>query len=145
MEISSRRDFLGHAPSYVLIRDPVSRLCHSMIAYSISGRGQAPEKVTGVDLFYLRSMDPYFIGRLAMHFGLVSDEGLRGLQGPEKQQAATAGAHEADEARPAAEEVALDIPVPALAQAPPPPPPAPHPCTMSQRIEEGLEGGGATT
>ncbi|GKF79370.1 hypothetical protein Tco_0234938, partial [Tanacetum coccineum] len=78
-----------------------------MIAYSISGRGQAPEKVTGIDLFYLRSMDRgttnvlnlfahylfrhtegrksgarllggYFIARLAMHFGLVSDDGLRG-------------------------------------------------------------------
>ncbi|GJW14214.1 hypothetical protein Tco_0018347, partial [Tanacetum coccineum] len=72
-------------------------------------RGQAPEKVTGVDLFYLHSMDQkttnvphrlaqylfrhaegrksrarlsrgHFIGYLAMHFGLVSDEGLRGLQ-----------------------------------------------------------------
>ncbi|GJX57689.1 hypothetical protein Tco_0287586, partial [Tanacetum coccineum] len=71
--------------------------------------GQAPKKVTGVDLFYLCSMDrettnvPHllaqylfrhvegkksrarlsgrqFIRRLAMHFGLVSDKGLRGLQ-----------------------------------------------------------------
>ncbi|GJR37084.1 hypothetical protein Tco_1212768 [Tanacetum coccineum] len=70
--------------------------------------GGAPEKVTSVDLFYLRSMDrgtanvPYllaqylfrhaegrksgarlseghFIGCLAAHFGLVSDQGLRGL------------------------------------------------------------------
>ncbi|GJQ99428.1 hypothetical protein Tco_0522413 [Tanacetum coccineum] len=102
MEISYDRDFLGPAPSYVLIRDPVRRLCHRMIAYSISGRGQAPEKVTGIDLFYLRSMDRgtinvphllaegrksgarlsggHFIMRLAMHFGLVSDDGLRGLQ-----------------------------------------------------------------
>ncbi|GKD26796.1 hypothetical protein Tco_1233010 [Tanacetum coccineum] len=196
MEISSDRDFLGPAPSYVLIRDPVRRLCHRMIAYSISGRGQAPEKVTGVDLFYLRSMDRgtanvphllaqylfrhaegrksgarllggHFIGRLAMHFGLVSDEGLRGLQvvtrelplidlhelgrlhictrygdtwawvaqGPERQQAAAAGALEADEAGQAAEEVASEIPAPAPAQAPPPPPPAPQPRTMSQRIE----------
>ncbi|GJS77538.1 hypothetical protein Tco_0727419 [Tanacetum coccineum] len=159
IKISYGRDFLGPAPSYVLIRDPVRRLCHRMIAYSISGRGQAPEKVTGVDLLYLRSMDcgttnvphllaqylfkhaegrksgarlsgGHFIGRLAMYFGLVSDEGLRGLQvvtrelplidlhelrrlkictrygdtwawvaqGPERQQAAAAGAHEADEA-----------------------------------------------
>ncbi|GJZ02511.1 hypothetical protein Tco_0520472 [Tanacetum coccineum] len=87
MEISSDKDFLG---SPLLM-------------------GQAPEKVTGVDLFYLRSMDRgpanvphllaqylfrhaegrksgarlsggHFIGRLAMHFGLVSDKGLRGLQ-----------------------------------------------------------------
>ncbi|GJV55493.1 hypothetical protein Tco_1456498 [Tanacetum coccineum] len=133
IEISSDRDFLGPTPSYVLIRDPVRRLCHKMISYSISGRGQAPEKVTSVDLFYLRSMDRgttnvpyllaqylfrhaegrksrakllggYFIGCLAMHFGLVSDEGLRGLQGPERQQAAAAGAHMADEAGPTAEE-----------------------------------------
>ncbi|GKE27461.1 hypothetical protein Tco_1442845, partial [Tanacetum coccineum] len=103
MEISSDRDFLGPAPSY------------------------APEKVTGVDLFYLRSIDRgttnvphllaqylfrheegrksearllggHFIGGLAMHFGLVSDEGLKGLQ------ATAVGAHEADEAGPAADE-----------------------------------------
>ncbi|GKF15015.1 hypothetical protein Tco_0056477, partial [Tanacetum coccineum] len=108
IEISSDRDFLGAAPSYVHIKDPVRRLCHRMIAYSISGRGQEAEKVTGVDLFYLRTMDhetanvPYllaqylfrhaegrksgarlskghFIGHLAAHFGLVSYEGLRGL------------------------------------------------------------------
>ncbi|GKB95674.1 hypothetical protein Tco_0981811 [Tanacetum coccineum] len=104
MEISSYRDFLGSAPSYVFIRDPVRRLCHKMIACSISSRGQAPEKVTGVDLFYLCSMDRgttnvphllawymfrhaegrksgarlsggHFIGCLAAHFGLVSDQG----------------------------------------------------------------------
>ncbi|GJX43596.1 hypothetical protein Tco_0869170 [Tanacetum coccineum] len=107
-EMAEAGDFLGHAPSYVFIRDPVRRLCHRMIACSISGRGQAPEKVTGVDLFYLCSMDrgtanvPYllaqyifrhaegrksggrmsgchFIGRLVAHFRLVSDQGLRGL------------------------------------------------------------------
>ncbi|GKC60260.1 hypothetical protein Tco_1087858 [Tanacetum coccineum] len=152
MEISYGRDFLGPAPSYVLIRDLVRRLCHRMIAYNIIGRRHALEKVTGVDLFYLRSMDRrttnvphllaqylfrhaegrksgarlsggHFIGRLAMYFGLVSDEGLRGLQ--------QAGAHEVDKAGPAAEEVALEIPVLAPAQAPPPPPPAPQPRTMS--------------
>ncbi|GJU67280.1 hypothetical protein Tco_1253539 [Tanacetum coccineum] len=108
IEISSDRDFLGPAPSYVFIRDPVRRLCHRMIACSISGRGQAPKKVTDVDLFYLRSIDRgtanvtyllvkylfrhvegrksgarlsggHFIRRLAAHFGLVSDQGLRGL------------------------------------------------------------------
>ncbi|GJX42106.1 hypothetical protein Tco_0257096 [Tanacetum coccineum] len=108
VEISSGRDFLRGAPSYTYIRDPVRRLCHRLISYNISGRGQAPEKVTATDLFYLRSMDrgaanvPYllaqylfrhaegrksdarllgghFIGRLAHHFGLVSDDGLRGL------------------------------------------------------------------
>ncbi|GKD77174.1 hypothetical protein Tco_1339795, partial [Tanacetum coccineum] len=50
-----------------------------------------------------------------------------------RQQAAAAGAHEADEAGPAAEEGAQEIPAPS--QAPPPPPPTPQPQTMSQRIE----------
>ncbi|GJR83076.1 hypothetical protein Tco_0153861 [Tanacetum coccineum] len=99
----------------------------------------------------------HFIGRLAMHFGLVSDDGLRGLQvvtrelplidlhklgrlhictrygetwtwvahRPERQQAAAAGADEADEAGQAAKEVAPEILAPAPAQAPPPPSPAP--------------------
>ncbi|GKD73152.1 hypothetical protein Tco_1331434 [Tanacetum coccineum] len=101
-------DFLGPTPSYVYIKGPVRRLCHKMIACSIYDRGQGAKKVTGVDLFYLQTMDrgtanvPYllaqylfhhaegrksrarlsgghFIGRLAAHFGLVGDQGLRGL------------------------------------------------------------------
>ncbi|GJY46414.1 hypothetical protein Tco_0435477 [Tanacetum coccineum] len=109
----------------------------------------APEKVTGVDLFYLRSMDRgtanvphllaqylfrhaegrksgarlyggHFVRCLAVHFGLVSDEGLRGL-------------HVADEAGLAADEDAHEIPTPS--HAPLPPPPAPQPRTMSRMIE----------
>nr|GEU33643.1 hypothetical protein [Tanacetum cinerariifolium] len=57
IEISSDGDFLGSAPSYVHIGDPVRRLCHKMIACSIFGRGQGAKKVTGVDLFYLWTMD----------------------------------------------------------------------------------------
>ncbi|GKB37873.1 hypothetical protein Tco_0882815, partial [Tanacetum coccineum] len=96
------------ASSYTYIRDPIQKLCHRLISYSISGRGQAPEKVTAINLFYLRSMDQraanvlyllaqclfihaegrksgarlsggHFIGHLADHFGLASDDGLRGL------------------------------------------------------------------
>ncbi|GJV55535.1 hypothetical protein Tco_1456540 [Tanacetum coccineum] len=54
-------------------------------------------------------------------------------QGPERQQAAAAGALEADEDGQAAEEAALEILAlaPAPAQAPPPLPPAPQPRTMS--------------
>ncbi|GJX05436.1 hypothetical protein Tco_0191352 [Tanacetum coccineum] len=167
-EMAKTGDFLGPDPSYVLIRDPVRRLCYKMIAYSISGRGQAPEKVTGVDLFYLRNMDHkainvphllaqylfrhekgrksgarlssgYFIGHLAMHFGLLGrlhictrygDTWTWVAQGPERQQAATADAPEAGEDGQGAEEVALEIPAPVRA-----PPPAPQPQTMSQRIE----------
>ncbi|GKF91850.1 hypothetical protein Tco_0275551 [Tanacetum coccineum] len=84
------------------------RLCHRLIACSIAGRSQAPEKVTMTDLFYLRGMDvgsiniPYllarylrlftserkhkamisrgqFVARLAKHFRLLTEERLRGL------------------------------------------------------------------
>ncbi|GJY54189.1 hypothetical protein Tco_0445853 [Tanacetum coccineum] len=61
MEISSGSDFLGLAFSYVLIRDPVRRLCHRMIAYSISGRGQAPENVVTRELPLI---DLHKLGRL---------------------------------------------------------------------------------
>ncbi|GJW50232.1 hypothetical protein Tco_0091583, partial [Tanacetum coccineum] len=54
---SSAVDFLSTIPSYTLIRDPLRRLCHRLIAFSIAGRGQTTEKVTTTDLFYLRSMD----------------------------------------------------------------------------------------
>ncbi|GKG21070.1 hypothetical protein Tco_0383665, partial [Tanacetum coccineum] len=133
-----------------------------MIAYTISGRGQGPKKVTGVDLFYLRTMDhgtanvPYllaqylfhhaegrkggarlsgghFIGRLAMHFGLLGslniytrygDTWAWVAPGPERQQAAAAGALGAAEDAPAADEGAQAVPAPV--QAPQPPPPAPQ-------------------
>nr|GEW14601.1 hypothetical protein [Tanacetum cinerariifolium] len=39
-------DFEGLTPD---LRDPVWRLCHMLISYSISGRGQAPEKVVAAD------------------------------------------------------------------------------------------------
>ncbi|GJU78593.1 hypothetical protein Tco_1275663, partial [Tanacetum coccineum] len=103
--ISSARDFLDTAPSYTSIRDPMVRLCHRLIACSIAGRSQAPEKVTVTDLFYLRGMDfgsvniPYlldrylrlfdswrkrgamisrgqFVARLDEHFGLLTEEML---------------------------------------------------------------------
>ncbi|GKB53814.1 hypothetical protein Tco_0904567 [Tanacetum coccineum] len=124
-----------------------------MIACSISGRGQGAEKVTEVNLLYLRTMDRgtanvpyllaqylfrhaegrksgarlsrgYFIRRLAAYFGLVRDEGLR-----ERQHAAMAGAPRAAEDAPAADEGAQAIPAPV--QAPQPPPPAPQHRTMS--------------
>ncbi|GJX57454.1 hypothetical protein Tco_0287351 [Tanacetum coccineum] len=107
--ISFDTDFLTTVPSYRSIWDPVRRLYHMLIAMSISGRVQAPKKVTATDLFYLRSMDeetavniPYllgqylfrhaegrksrarmsgghFVGQLARDFSLVTDERLRGL------------------------------------------------------------------
>ncbi|GJS05733.1 hypothetical protein Tco_0322241 [Tanacetum coccineum] len=105
---STDGDFLGPPPSYTLIRDPVLRLCHRMIAHNIAGRSQAPKMVTVTDLFYLRGLDvgsvniPYllarylrrfaagrksgdhiscgqFVARLPEHFGLLTAEILKGL------------------------------------------------------------------
>ncbi|GJR86678.1 RNA-directed DNA polymerase, eukaryota [Tanacetum coccineum] len=79
IEISSDKDFLGLAPSYVFIRDPVRRLFHKMIAYSIFGKGQAPKKACRGEEKRSMLSRGHFIGCLAAHFGLVSDQGLRGL------------------------------------------------------------------
>ncbi|GKD27600.1 hypothetical protein Tco_1233814 [Tanacetum coccineum] len=69
MGISYNGDFLGTTPFYTVIRDPILRLCHRLIACSIAGRSQAPDKVTVKDLFYLKGMDvgsvnvPYLLAR----------------------------------------------------------------------------------
>ncbi|GKF58419.1 hypothetical protein Tco_0171956 [Tanacetum coccineum] len=50
------------------------RLCHRMMAHSIAGRSQAPEKVIVTDLFYLRGLDvgsvniPYLLARYLRRF-----------------------------------------------------------------------------
>ncbi|GKD62908.1 hypothetical protein Tco_1305016, partial [Tanacetum coccineum] len=51
------RDLLGPPPSYTSIREPLRRLCHRLIAFTVSSRGRSLEKVTTIDLFFLRSMD----------------------------------------------------------------------------------------
>ncbi|GJU55996.1 hypothetical protein Tco_1229710 [Tanacetum coccineum] len=115
MGISSAGDFLGTAPSYTLIRDPILRLCHRLIACSIAGRSQAPEKVTVTDLFYLRGMDvdsvniPYLLARYLRLFAAGRKSGAHiscgqfiyaqfddtwawVAMGPERQPDAAAGA-----------------------------------------------------
>ncbi|GKC39551.1 putative reverse transcriptase domain-containing protein [Tanacetum coccineum] len=75
-DISTDGDFLGPPPSYTLIRGPVLRLCHRMMAHNIAGRSQAHEKVTVTDLFYLRGLDvgsfniPYLLARYLRRFAL---------------------------------------------------------------------------
>ncbi|GKB85225.1 hypothetical protein Tco_0957497 [Tanacetum coccineum] len=169
VEILFDRDFLRPVPSYVYIRDPVRRLCHRMIACSIFGKGQGAEKVTRVDLFYLRTINRrtanvlhilaqylfhhaegrkcrgrlsggYFIGWLAVHFGLSSDEGLSGLSvawvasGPKRQQTIAAGALVAAEGAPAADSAPVvdegAQAIPASVQAPQPSPTVPQPQTI---------------
>ncbi|GJS13475.1 hypothetical protein Tco_0407947, partial [Tanacetum coccineum] len=63
-EIASDGDFLGAVPSYTSIWDLLRRLCHRLIAFRISKRGQAPEK---------------FVSCLAEHFGLLIEDRLREL------------------------------------------------------------------
>nr|GEV43507.1 hypothetical protein [Tanacetum cinerariifolium] len=109
--------------------------------------GQAPKKVTAIDLFYPRSMDQgtanvphtkgrksesrmsggYFIMHLAEHFGLVTDEGLMGLfviacelLGPERQPIAAASVLEVTEGAPLVDESVLAFPTPVHAPQPPP-------------------------
>ncbi|GKA13028.1 retrovirus-related pol polyprotein from transposon opus [Tanacetum coccineum] len=41
-------DAPGPPPSYTLIRDPILRLCHRMLAHNIVGRSQAPKKHFGI-------------------------------------------------------------------------------------------------
>ncbi|GJW71187.1 hypothetical protein Tco_0128104 [Tanacetum coccineum] len=83
VKISSGRDFLRGAPSYTYIRDLVQRLCHRLISYSISGRGQVPKKVTATDLFYLRSMDrgaakvPYMLAQYLFRHAEGRKSGVR--------------------------------------------------------------------
>ncbi|GJT93399.1 hypothetical protein Tco_1082244 [Tanacetum coccineum] len=138
IEISSDRDFLGPAPSYVFIRDLVTRLCHRMIACSISGWGQAPKKVTGVDLFYLRSMDrgTSNVSYLLAQYLFRHTEGRKsGGRMSGRQTDAATGAPEAAEDAPATDKGAqADL---APVQAPQLPPPAPR--TIQQRVS-GLRG-----
>ncbi|GJV01840.1 hypothetical protein Tco_1335409 [Tanacetum coccineum] len=61
IEISSDMDFLGLVPSYVHIRDPY-------LFHHAEGRKSRARFSRG-----------HFIRRLAAHFGLVGDQGLRGL------------------------------------------------------------------
>nr|GEV96502.1 hypothetical protein [Tanacetum cinerariifolium] len=109
-------DFLGTVPSYTSIWDPLRRLCHRLIAFSIFGRGQATKKVTATDLFYLRSMDeetminiPYLLAQYLFRHA----EGRK--QGARMQQVATSGVAQINQ-EVLEEGVQADL---ALAQAPP--------------------------
>ncbi|GJV60875.1 hypothetical protein Tco_1466975 [Tanacetum coccineum] len=67
----------------------------------------------------------HFIGRLAYHFSLVSDDGLRGLSimtRPKRQPDAAAGATGAAEDTPVVDDGAQADPAPVQAPQLPPPP-----------------------
>ncbi|GJU56563.1 hypothetical protein Tco_1230277 [Tanacetum coccineum] len=141
--ISTAGDFLSTTPSYTTIRDPILRLCHRLIACSVAGGSQAPEKVTVTDLFYLRGMDidsvnaPYLLARYLRLFaaGRKSRAHISGGQfictqfddtwawvamGPERQADVAAGAP--DEDVPAVDEGDHAVLAPMQAPQQPPPP-----------------------
>ncbi|GKC54263.1 hypothetical protein Tco_1077008, partial [Tanacetum coccineum] len=117
-------DFLGPPPSYTLIKDPIIRICHRMMAHSIARRSQVPEKVTVTDLFYLRGLD----------VGSLDDTWVWVAMGLERQPDAVAGAPAIADDAPTVDEGDQVVLAPVQApQQPPPPPPAPAK-TMPQRM-----------
>nr|GEY27964.1 hypothetical protein [Tanacetum cinerariifolium] len=71
--ISTDGDLLGPLPSYTLIRDLVLRLCHQIMAHSIVGRSQAPEKSKA------HISGGQFVAQLDKHFRPLTADILRGL------------------------------------------------------------------
>ncbi|GKB78637.1 hypothetical protein Tco_0945532 [Tanacetum coccineum] len=63
-EILSSGDFLTKVPSYIKIRGPLRRLCHRMIAHTITRRGQEPTKGTTVVVRELTEIDLDELSRL---------------------------------------------------------------------------------
>ncbi|GJW09457.1 hypothetical protein Tco_1575284 [Tanacetum coccineum] len=66
--------------------EPLRRLCHRLIAFTIAGRDQTPEKVTTIYLFFLRMRkkgaqmsEGYFIVRLGVHCRVIMEESLQTL------------------------------------------------------------------
>ncbi|GJV24878.1 retrovirus-related pol polyprotein from transposon opus [Tanacetum coccineum] len=149
VEISFGRDFLRGAPSYTYIRDPVRRLRHMLILYSISGRGQALVKVTATDLFYLHSMDRgaanvmYLLAQYLFRHAKGRNLAVSGYQEDILlgillitlvwQPDAAAGAPRAAEDAPVVDEGAQADPAPVHAPQPLPLPPAAG-RTMPQRL-----------
>ncbi|GJT28536.1 hypothetical protein Tco_0908811 [Tanacetum coccineum] len=95
-DISTDGDFLGPPPSYTLIRDPVLRLCHRMMAHNIVGRSQviAPE-LPMIDMAEL----------VRLHICVQLDDTWAWVaMGPERQPDAAAGAPAVAEDTPAVDE-----------------------------------------
>ncbi|GJZ65675.1 hypothetical protein Tco_0622371 [Tanacetum coccineum] len=147
IEISLDRDFLGLTPSYVYIRDPGTANVPYLLAQYLFRHAKG--RKSGARLF-----GGHFIGCLAAHFGLVSDEGLMGLSvitrkllmidlhelaslkicvrlgntwgwvAPRLKRQSTITAGTLEDAEGAHDEIEGDYAVPAPMQAPQPPPAA---------------------
>ncbi|GKA59946.1 hypothetical protein Tco_0759259 [Tanacetum coccineum] len=68
IRISLAGDFLSTALSYTYIKDPILRLCHRYLRLFAAGRKSGALISRG-----------QFVARLAEHFGLLTEERLRGL------------------------------------------------------------------
>ncbi|GJV63356.1 hypothetical protein Tco_1474184 [Tanacetum coccineum] len=116
--ISSVGDFLGIPPSYTLIRDPILRLCHRLIACSIAGRSKAPEKggSKGMTVIVrdLSVIDMSELVRLQICIELDDTWAWVAL-GPERQPDSMVGAPEAIEDALVADEGAPAVPTPVQA------------------------------
>ncbi|GJZ70279.1 hypothetical protein Tco_0633829 [Tanacetum coccineum] len=123
IEISSDKDFLRAAPSYTYIKDllmdwgtaKVPYLLAQYLFRHVEGRKSGARLSGG-----------HFIGRLAHHFGLVSDDGLRGLsvvtsELPLIDMVAAAAAPRGAEDAPDIDEGTQAVPAPVHAPLPPPP------------------------
>ncbi|GKB25323.1 hypothetical protein Tco_0864724, partial [Tanacetum coccineum] len=106
IEILFDGEFLGPAPSYVHIRDSVRRLCHRMIACSISGL-----KGLSVVVSELLIIDLHELARLNI-YARFGNTWAWVASGPERQQAAVAGSPGAVEDALAADEGAQAVPAP---------------------------------
>ncbi|GJU33297.1 hypothetical protein Tco_1176886 [Tanacetum coccineum] len=122
VEISSGRDFLRGSPSYTYIRDPVHRLCHRLISYSISGRGQTPEKVTN-SLLRKESIKAWDQYSGTLRGGRAMPGYQEVAPGLERQPDVAASAPRAAEDAPAVDEGAQADLTPMQAPQSPPPPP----------------------
>ncbi|GJZ48782.1 hypothetical protein Tco_0602972 [Tanacetum coccineum] len=101
--ISSIGDFLGTTPSYTLIMDLILRLCHKLIACSIAGRSQAPEKGLTVIMRHLPIIDMAKLVRLQICIELDDTWSWVALR-PERQLDIVASAPKAAEDAPIADE-----------------------------------------
>ncbi|GJU25627.1 hypothetical protein Tco_1164248 [Tanacetum coccineum] len=138
---------LGPPSSYTLIRDPVLRLCHRMMAHSIAGRSQAHEKEV---CCWEEEWGAYFwwivCGTIGLAFWITDcgDSGrLTVAIGPERQPDAVADAPVVAEDALAVNEGDQAIPAPVQTPQQPTPPPPAAARTVPQRLrrlEEDVHG-----
>ncbi|GKB71627.1 hypothetical protein Tco_0933039 [Tanacetum coccineum] len=87
-ELAPTKLIIVLADRTITLQEPLRRLCHRLITFSINGRGQAPKKVTTTDLYYFRSMDegtrvniPYLLALCLFRFGKGRKQGARMSRG----------------------------------------------------------------